>query len=161
MSDIDFELIQCLLKDARMPFSSIAKKIGVSTDTVIRRYRKLEKEGVIQRSSIIVDVKKCGYKIWSDIYIEIMPGTNPDEVFERLIKIRNLFTVAKTVGNKDIVIFAPVLDVNDLAATIQEIGNIKEIKTIDVCVRPIMFSEVPVRRYYQTALLGTLEKSSE
>ncbi|PVX26629.1 MAG: hypothetical protein CW691_00860 [Candidatus Bathyarchaeum sp.] len=43
MDRLDFELIGKLIKNSRASFRKIAKELNVSTDTVMRRYKKLKK----------------------------------------------------------------------------------------------------------------------
>ena len=51
-----------LLKDAQTPFLRIAKKLGVSPETVRTRYGKMKEDGTIKRSSISIDLSKIGYQ---------------------------------------------------------------------------------------------------
>ncbi len=44
--------------DARTSFSEIGKELKVSPDTVIYRFNKLKKMGIIQGSTVILDFKK-------------------------------------------------------------------------------------------------------
>jgi len=48
MDDADLRIIETLVKNSRASFRRIAKQTGLSTDTVMRRYKRLEKEGKIQ-----------------------------------------------------------------------------------------------------------------
>ncbi|KPV63690.1 MAG: HTH-type transcriptional regulator Ptr2 [Candidatus Bathyarchaeota archaeon BA1] len=41
----------------------IARKVGVSTGTVLSRMKKMEREGVIKGYSAVVDHEKLGYEL--------------------------------------------------------------------------------------------------
>ena len=45
---LDRQLAQCLTADGRAPFSAIAAVIGVSDQTVARRYRRLRSAGLLR-----------------------------------------------------------------------------------------------------------------
>ena len=62
MDEIDLFIIKRMTEDARVSFRKIAKEIGVSPDTIISRYKKLQENGVIRGSTVILDPKKIGYK---------------------------------------------------------------------------------------------------
>lgn len=57
---VDTQIITELIKDGQMPFSRISRKIGVSRETVRKRFEKMKKDGVIDRISILVDGHKIG-----------------------------------------------------------------------------------------------------
>jgi DNA-binding Lrp family transcriptional regulator len=46
--DLDRQLVQCLGADGRAPFSAIAAVLGVSDQTVARRYRRLRSAGLLR-----------------------------------------------------------------------------------------------------------------
>jgi DNA-binding Lrp family transcriptional regulator len=47
MDQLDIEIIEILQRDARIPFSKMAKNLKVGIDTILRRYNKLLKTGII------------------------------------------------------------------------------------------------------------------
>ncbi|PVX25918.1 MAG: hypothetical protein CW691_03140, partial [Candidatus Bathyarchaeum sp.] len=65
MDKLDLKIIKKLMADSRTPFSKISSELGVSTDTVIRRYNKLKETGTIQ-PILNVDIFKLGYdvRVW-------------------------------------------------------------------------------------------------
>ena len=69
MDETDSFIVEELKKDARTSFRKIARKLGVSPDTVINRYENLRAEGVIRGSTVVIDPKKIGYLTYiSNIY---------------------------------------------------------------------------------------------
>ncbi|MHA1833625.1 MAG: Lrp/AsnC family transcriptional regulator [Candidatus Baldrarchaeia archaeon] len=47
MDEIDLAIIEYLKKDARTSFREIARKLKVSPDTIVNRFRMLQKKGII------------------------------------------------------------------------------------------------------------------
>jgi DNA-binding Lrp family transcriptional regulator len=65
---IDLKIIKCLLKDPRMKYLDIARKVSASQRTVIRRIEKLQRNHVIVNFSIIHNPSKMkGYNYFSVI----------------------------------------------------------------------------------------------
>ena len=60
MDAVDVQILTELMADAQTPFSRIAKKIGVSHETVRKRYERMKKEGTIKQCTILVDGHKLG-----------------------------------------------------------------------------------------------------
>jgi len=83
---VDQKIIKLLMKDAQMPFSKIAEQLGVGTDTVIRKYHRLKKEGVIHNASVIVDLEKCGHKGNVFFLASVLAGLDSSRLFEALIE---------------------------------------------------------------------------
>lgn len=71
-----------LTKDARIPFSKIGRKIGVSTNTVNNRYNKLVENGTIQRTILVYDLKKCGFVGSVLMLVKLLPESSFYSVFE-------------------------------------------------------------------------------
>lgn len=55
MDGKDLEIMKILQADARTPFLGIAKKLRMSESAVRKRVKRLEREGVIERYTAIVN----------------------------------------------------------------------------------------------------------
>ena len=73
ISEKDLAIIDFLMKDARMPYTEIARRLGVTEAAVRKRVKKLEEEGIIKGYRARVDAKKIGYKIVAEIGFDIEP----------------------------------------------------------------------------------------
>ena len=60
IDDIDRAIINKLSLNGRMPFAEIADPLGVSTETIVRRYEKL-KENRDLKVVVEIDPTKIGY----------------------------------------------------------------------------------------------------
>lgn len=69
----DLEIIKALQVDARTPFLEIAKKLRMSESAVRKRVRKLEREGVIEKYTIVVDPSKLGYNAVALVGLDVTP----------------------------------------------------------------------------------------
>src|ERR1700733_12427992 len=63
MEALDLRIVQCLLSDGRAPFRRIAEAIGVSEQTVARRYRALLAAGAL-RVQVQPDERVTGEQRW-------------------------------------------------------------------------------------------------
>ncbi len=140
-----------MLKNAQQPFSNIAESLGIGTDTVIRRYNALKKEGIIQRASIIVDLKKCGFKQSVLFFIKLCPDANAKEFFEKISHFQNIIVATHTMGDSDLLVQAICSDIEDFNSTVSSIQNLTEIEYFDICIAPMQIRNFPSYAYYSKA----------
>jgi len=69
----DLKIIKLLQENSRIPYTELAKKVGISDVAVIKRIKKLEKQGVIRKYTIVIDPKKLGYNSVSIVGINVEP----------------------------------------------------------------------------------------
>ena len=102
MDEIDRIIISELMKDARVPFNKIAKKLGVSIPTISKRYDKLKKKKIIEGSSIKLDLSKLGYKGTAHLLFTNI-GTNSSQIenefMKELIKINGIIIASTALGD--------------------------------------------------------------
>ncbi len=73
LDDRDRVIIEMLTKDARTPFTEIAKALGISETAVRKRVKALEEEGVIEQYTIKVNPAKLGYTLVSLTGVDTLP----------------------------------------------------------------------------------------
>lgn len=132
MDELDEKIIRELIKDAREPFRKIAKKLGVSTQTVIRRYNEMKTNGTIVLSAVTIDLKKIGYVGTAHLLIKTKPGANATRTVELLSKTPNVITATRTIGSYEAYAVLAFRDINDLYESVFKIKAIPDILTLDL-----------------------------
>lgn len=145
MDNLDRHIIQELAKNARKPFSTIAKKLGVSTQTVMRRYNEMKKNGTITLSSITVNLEKIGYLGTAHMLITTKPEANSLQIVEQLSKTANIITANITIGSYDVYAVLAFRDINDLYENIIKIRELPNIQNVDVSFAVSGIKEFPPR----------------
>jgi Lrp/AsnC family transcriptional regulator, regulator for asnA, asnC and gidA len=105
---LDYEIIQALNKDARLPASEIARSIGVNERTVRKRIERLVSEGYI-RLVAILDPVKFGYVTAADIFLEVDPSVE-EAVLDELMAMPEVTYIAFGQGNNEVSIEARFKD---------------------------------------------------
>ncbi len=133
VDDVDLKILAELMKDAKMPYTEVADKVCVSGGTVHVRMKKLEKMGVVQGSSLLVDFSKLGYDITAFIGIYLQKSSLYEVVANELSKIPEILTMHYTTGAYSI--FARIIcrDTNHLRIVlhdkIQKVQGIERTET--------------------------------
>lgn len=88
MDSIDKKILKCLKENSRENATNIGAKINLSTSAVIERIKKLEKSGIIERYTILINQNALGSDTKAFIYVSLEhPKYNGE--FIRLISENN------------------------------------------------------------------------
>lgn len=102
LDEIDHQILDILIENARTPFTDIAKKLLVSAGTIHVRVKKMEDEGVIQGSTLTLDYKKIGYSFIAHVGIILDKTSMIQVVIESLKSIPNVTVAYVTAGKYSI-----------------------------------------------------------
>ena len=69
LDQIGVKILHELQKNARMPFSEIGRRVGLSSPAVAERVKKMEDAGIICGYHVKVDHEKIGYPIVAFIFL--------------------------------------------------------------------------------------------
>ena len=94
----DLEIIRILRENARTPFVKIAEDLGVSETAIRKRVKKLEKEGIIKKYTIEVDLRKLGFEVHALIGIDTKPESFIS-VLEKLKEIEEVTSLYSSSGD--------------------------------------------------------------
>lgn len=134
MNEIDRHIMHELINDAQIPFRRIALKLGISPETVRKRYEKMKTEGIINQSMISVNLEKIGY---SGLTFLMIASKDIAETIIYLKKMRNVICVAKTTGDSDILVMAASKDIADLHSLVERVKMLPNVETVDIFLRSL------------------------
>ncbi len=101
MDGQDHKIIEALREDSRAPIRKISKRMRVSESAVRKRVKRLEREGVIERYTVVVDPSKLGYNAMAVIGLDVAPEKH-HEVVGKLTKIEEVRRLATVAGEHTI-----------------------------------------------------------
>jgi len=131
MDETDLKIIRILCKDARTPFKTIAKDLKIGKDTVIRKYNKLKKQGLILGTTIVISSQACGCRGLLGIYLKLKPGASPSVVRDKLLNIPQINAMWQLWGDYDFYVESFLTQLKDIDEIISNLRAIKEIAFID------------------------------
>ena len=99
LDELDQKIIQLLVKNARMSYSDIGEKIGISRVAVKARIQALENKGIIEEYTTIINPQKINGAV--SCYFEI--ETKPDRFKEvtDILNKNNIVTQIYRVTGRD------------------------------------------------------------
>jgi len=137
IDEVDKEIVQKLMLNGRTSFTKIAKDLGLSTDTVVKRYHKLKENGAI-KVSVQINPNIIGYESMLDINIAFTTSLGLKEsVVEALTKIPDVIAITKTSGDYDLHLTAMVRDLPQSFEMQDQITRVCGITKIEASARKI------------------------
>ena len=105
LNDKDKKILNVILDNSRLSFREIAKKVGVSVVTVLKRVKALEKTKIIKNYTANLDYEELGYGIQVAINLQVGKG-KLFEVEEKIAKNPHVFAIYDLTGDFDTLIIA-------------------------------------------------------
>jgi Lrp/AsnC family transcriptional regulator for asnA, asnC and gidA len=130
----DQKILSFLVKNARMPFLEMARECGVSGAAIHQRVKRLEANGVITGSRLLVKPQALGLNVCAFISISLSEANKYSEVIASLKKIPEIVECHFVTGKYAILIKVYCFD-NDhlmeiILSTIQNIPYIQSTETM-------------------------------
>ncbi len=130
LDELDYQIIQTLHTDARVPASDIARRTGANERTIRKRIERLVEDGVI-RLTAILDPAAFDYLTAADIFLEIETELEP-AILEQLMSMAEVTYLALGQGTREISIEARFKDNEELrqflGRTLPDIPGVKVIR---------------------------------
>lgn len=117
---LDRQILSILMKDAKIPYTDIAKKLYVSGGTVHVRMRKLEELGIVKQANLMVNHDQLGYDISAFIGIYLDKSSLYKEVIAALKLIPEVVAAHYTTGNYSIFLRIICKDTEHLREVLSE-----------------------------------------
>jgi DNA-binding Lrp family transcriptional regulator len=111
--NLDTELVNALLGDGRTSLRSLAEELDVSVTTVSNHLSDLEKEGVIQGYTPVVDYDALGYDITAVMQLKAK-GDALAGITETLQDHDQMMSVYEVTGDYDIISIGKFKDTDDM-----------------------------------------------
>jgi len=127
----DKKILEVLLRDARTPYSKIARQLNLSESTVYLRVKKLIDHGVLKGFHADVDRVKVGFKVMAFILVKTVPGKYV-EILKEISKIQNVLEVHEITGEYSGLIKIVARNQEELASIIDRIGSIEGISDTNI-----------------------------
>ncbi len=124
LDEIDHQILDTLIDNARTPFTDIAKKLNVSAGTIHVRVKKMEDESVIKGATLTVNYEKMGFSFIAHVGIFLDKTSYTKEVINNLEKIPYVTIAYVTAGKYNIFCKIRAKDTNHAKEVIYQIDEI-------------------------------------
>ncbi len=141
IDDLDKDIINALVVDARVSYAELGKKFKVSPATIHVRVEKMKSAGIITGTRLSIEPKKLGYGVCCFIGITLNSAGDYSEVLDSLNEIEEVVEAYYTTGAYSIFIKILCHSIDDLhwllVGKIQSIKKIRATETLISLQNPI------------------------
>lgn len=135
LDELDFQILELLIKDCRTPYLEIARICHVSGGTIHVRMKKMEELGIIKGTRILLNLPKLGYDVCCFVGIYVDKTSSFDLVIEELSKIKEVVELHLTTGTYSIFSKVVCKNISDLQnILLNKINSITGIQRTDTII---------------------------
>ncbi|MFB6079948.1 MAG: Lrp/AsnC family transcriptional regulator [Haloferacaceae archaeon] len=128
MDDLDRRILGILRRDARIPYTEIAERVGTSEGTIRNRVERMHDEGIIERFTVAT---RTG-NVKAMIEVSVAVDVDTARVSEAMAEWAEVDFVWQVSGEEDVVLVADAVDtdaLNDLITQARELDEVRSTKT--------------------------------
>lgn len=117
---LDQKIVRLLIENARISYSDIGQKIGISRVAVKARIQALEERGIIEEYTTIINPQKISGAVSCYFEIETQPGSLA-QVTEILERDETITQIYRVTGKNKLHVHAVSASSEDMEKLIQEV----------------------------------------
>ena len=159
---IDQKILSFLVKNARMPFLEIARECGVSGAAIHQRVKRLESNGVITGSRLLVKPQALGLNVCAFVSVSLSEANKYPDAIESFKRISEIVECHFVTGKFAILIKLYCFDHDHLMEillnTIQKIPYVQSTDT-QISLDQAIERQVWVKEYQNTSFSASVKKS--
>ena len=120
IDELDQKIVNLLIANARMSYSDIGDEVGISRVAVKSRIQALEKKGVIEEYTTIINPQKISGAVSCYFEIETRPDTL-GEVCRILSENETITQIYRVTGNSRLHVHAVAANSEEIEALLREV----------------------------------------
>jgi Lrp/AsnC family transcriptional regulator, leucine-responsive regulatory protein len=151
LDDLGWSILDLLQQDARISFSELGRRIGLSTPAVTERVRRMEEAGIITGYHASVNPAKAGFPLVVYMRLAISGGENMvSRATVALQRIPEIVECHRVTGTDSFILRAGLLSVAHLESLIDRLTPFGMTSTSTILSSPVPYR--PLRADHAGAL---------
>ena len=128
LDSLNWKILEALQQNARMSFSEIGRKIGLTSPAVAERVKKMEDKGIIKGYKVQVSYNKTGHQLKAIITLKVFMG-RLKPFLEKVGEFREVINCYRITGNENIILEVVLYDQAHLEVFIDKLITYGETRT--------------------------------
>ena len=146
-----WQLLQALQQSARLSYSELGQRVGLSSPAVAERVRRMEDAGIISGYHAEINLSKVGFPITAIIRMSTSPGERCTRFTGFVENIPEVLECYRVTGSDALIMKVMASSVEHLEALIDQLSAHGQLTTSIVL-------STPVRRRIVTQVAETIEE---
>ncbi len=143
IDDLSWSILECLQQNARISFSEIGRKVGLTSPAVAERVKKMEDAGVITAYRTHISHRETGYQLKAIITLRAFTG-RLKAFLETVSSFKEVVNCYRITGNENIIMEVILKDQAHLENLIDKLITYGETRTHIVLSNVV--EDAPVRK---------------
>lgn len=122
LDETGWRLLLALQENARLSFSELGHRVGLTSPAVSERIRKMEEAGIIKGYRVDLNLPGVGLPVLAIIYLENIGGRTCGPVVKELTKIPEVLECYRLTGSDSVILKVVATSVDHLAKLIDDIA---------------------------------------
>lgn len=134
LDQIDRKILNRLQRNSRITNEDLAKEVGTSAASCLRRVRRLREGGYIEREIVLVNPDKVGSRLVSitEARLNSFDRRSRDEAIRLIKSIPEVIICYNVTGSRDLLFISVFTDMEDFESTIAEpLSIVPQIQSIN------------------------------
>lgn len=133
-------ILNCLIEMQSFSLKKIAKKLGISPQTVYNTFKKLRKAGVLTGEVPSIDLVKLGYNVTMFILISANYKDIP-ELTKTLERDKNIVSIFQVAGKHDLIAIAKYKSASECSKACELLSKNEKIRNLEASMAFETFKE--------------------
>jgi Lrp/AsnC family transcriptional regulator, regulator for asnA, asnC and gidA len=137
IDEVDSSILRLLRENARMSFTEMARRTGISDATIQNRLKRMRERGIIERLTVIAKPEATGYVVTAIMLVQTDTEKH-DEAKQALSELPEIAEVYSVLGEYDLFVkvWAKSLEelnriINDHIRSVEGIEDLLEIVVVE------------------------------
>jgi Lrp/AsnC family transcriptional regulator, leucine-responsive regulatory protein len=135
IDEISWQILQELQEDARLSYSELGRRVGLSSPAVVDRVRRMEEAGIITGYRAEVNLTKLGLPILAFLRVATPPG-QCSTISSTFLKYPEVLECHRVTGSDDYIVKIAVASVAHLESLIDQFRH-SQLTTLIVLSSPV------------------------
>lgn len=143
IDSLNWSILECLQQNARISFSEIGRKIGLTSPAVAERVKKMEDAGIITAYRTKIAHREAGYQLKAIITLRAFTG-RLKAFLETVRSFKEVVNCYRITGNENIIMEVNLKDQAHLEKLIDKLITYGETRTHIVLSNVV--EDAPIRK---------------
>lgn len=142
LDDTGWKLLCALQEDARLSYSDLGRRVGLTSPAVAERIRKMEDAGIILGYRVALNLSRVGLPVLAIIYLEHIGGRSCAPIVAELTAKPEVLECYRLTGSDAVILKVAATSVDHLAQIIDDISAYGVPNASIIRSRPYTFGKV-------------------
>jgi Lrp/AsnC family leucine-responsive transcriptional regulator len=118
-----WRLLNELQQNARLSYTELGQRVGLSLPAVTDRIRRMEEAGILTGYHAEIDLERVGLPVLAIVQLESIGGRSCDYVAEQVNKIPEVLECYRVIGEDSVVVHVVATSIDHLTRIIDQLSQ--------------------------------------